>query len=173
MTSRPKSKRLTNDQSLGLEEIGGRNGNQEFDHNDILKANMNANAKTEGEKASPYSIPDSPEVQSVKATLNRIANQGSVKAVMVLDPTGKLTHVQYPSSGIADFDARHMKLDDLKLLASQADDFIRDINPKSLLKTLRLRGKNNAFVMEFEEDKNAVLCVQRTKFVPLVSKNHI
>jgi len=135
--------------------------------------NFNQNAKPEQEKASPYFVPDSPEVQRVKATLHRIANQGSVKAVMVLDPTAKLTHVQYPSSGMIDFDARHMKLEDFKLMVTQADDFVRDINPRSFLKTLRLRGKNNAMIVEFEQDKNAVCCVQRAKFVPLVSKNHI
>ena len=45
-------------------------------------------------------------------------------------------------------------IDDLfRQLMTQADDFVRDINPKSFLKTLRLRGKNNAMVVEFEEDK--------------------
>jgi len=140
---------------------------------DVLSAaNINTNAKS-AEKASPYFVPDSPEVQTVKATLNRIANQGTTKAVLVMDPSGKLAHVQYPTSGVGDFDARHMKMDDFKLLTTVADDFIRDINPKSYLKTLRLRGKNGAIVMEFEPDKSCVACVQRTKFVQLFSKNHI
>jgi len=140
---------------------------------DVLSAaNVNTNAKS-AEKASPYFVPDSPEVQTVKATLNRIANQGTTKAVLVMDPSGKLAHVQYPTSGVGDFDARHMKMDDFKLLTTVADDFIRDINPKSYLKTLRLRGKNGAIVMEFEPDKSCVACVQRTKFVQLFSKNHI
>lgn len=139
---------------------------------DFISANVNTNAKS-AEKASPYFVPDSPEVQTVKATLNRIANQGTTKAVLVMDPSGKLAHVQYPTSGVGDFDARHMKMDDFKLLTTMADDFIRDINPKSYLKTLRLRGKNGAIVMEFEPDKSCVACVQRTKFVQLFSKNHI
>jgi len=140
------------------------------DVKETKNANMNSNANA---KASPYSIPDSPEVQSVKATLSRIANQGPVRAVMVIDPTGKLNHVEYPSSGITDFDARHMKLDEYKLLVYQANDFIRDINPRSFLKTLRIRGKMNAILAEFEEDKNCVMSVQKVKFVPLISKQHI
>lgn len=136
-------------------------------------SNTNTNAAKSESQKSPYSVPDSPEVQSVKATLGRIANHPPVKAVLVFDQTGKLAHVQYPSSGVTDFDARHMKMDYLKLLMTQADDFIRDINPQSFLKTLRLRGKNNAVVMEVEEDKSTVLCVQRCKFVPLISKQHI
>jgi len=153
--------------------FGGPNDVVIIGNNDAADFNFNQNAKSDQEKASPYHVPDSPEVQKVKETLHRIANQGSVKAVMVLDPNAKMTHLQYPTSGIVDFDARHMKLDDFKLLVAQADDFVRDINPRSFLKTLRMRGKNTAMVMEFEEDKNSVCCVQRTKFVPLVSKNHI
>jgi len=150
------------------------NNNPDEEFIDFEAANTNANASAKPEnKASPYAVQESPEVLSVKAALSRIANQSSVRAVLVLDPIGKLSHVQYPSNGITDFDARHMKLDDVKLLKAQVEDFVRDINPQSFLKTLRLRGRNNAVLMEVGEDKSSVMCFGNSKFEPLISKGHI